>query len=271
VIPKLVMVTNRRTSRFQLPALAQRALAGGADIVQIREKDLDDQELFELSRSVLAAVGDPGQVTVNGSINVARKLGIGLHLPEGAAQPSEAIRREMSLVGRSVHSQQSAAASEWADYLIAGHVFPTASKTGKPPIGVEGLVQITASVATPVLAIGGISAEMVGNVLAAGAAGIAVLSAINDAEDPEAATRTYRSALEAAMSQTQTTIDVTVNGKQATIPDGQTVHDYLAIRGLHDRMVVVELNGQIIRRAAYESAMISAGDRIEIVHFVGGG
>jgi len=150
-------------------------------------------------------------------------------------------------------------------------VFPTASKTGRSPIGVEGLVQITASVATPVLAIGGITPAKVGNVLAAGAAGIAVLSAINDAEDPEAEGRRYRRALEAAMSQTQTNIDVTVNGKQATIPDGQTVHDYLAIRGLHDRMVVVDLNGQIIRRAEYKSAMISAGDRIEIVHFVGGG
>ena len=73
------------------------------------------------------------------------------------------------------------------------------------------------------------------------------------------------------MSNTQTTVDVTVNGKQATIPSGQTIHGYLASRGFHDRMVVVELNGQIIRRAAFDTATISAGDRIEIVHFVGGG
>jgi thiamine biosynthesis protein ThiS len=270
-IPKLVVVTNRHTARYSLPDLAQRALAGGADVVQIREKDLEERALFKLTHSVLAAVVDPARVMINGSVEIARRLGIGLHLPEGANKPSETILSELTLVGRSVHTQQSAIATEWADFLIAGHVFPTRSKPGRPPIGVDGLGKITNSVTIPVIAIGGMTLERVGNVLAAGAAGIAVLSAINDSDDPEAAARGFKSTLEAAMSNTQTTVDVTVNGKQVTIPSGQTIHGYLASRGFHDRMVVVELNGQIIRRAAFDTATISAGDRIEIVHFVGGG
>jgi sulfur carrier protein len=55
------------------------------------------------------------------------------------------------------------------------------------------------------------------------------------------------------------------------IPEALSVSDYLATRDLHERLVVVELNGQILKRAEFPSAQIAAGDQIEIVHFVGGG
>lgn len=66
-------------------------------------------------------------------------------------------------------------------------------------------------------------------------------------------------------------ISVMINGKEASLPPGMTVASYLSLRELNDRLVVVELNGEIIRRTEFPSVTISAGDQIEIVHFVGGG
>jgi thiamine biosynthesis protein ThiS len=66
-------------------------------------------------------------------------------------------------------------------------------------------------------------------------------------------------------------IDIVVNGRPSNAAVGANVLDLLRERGQHERLVVVEINGVIVRRSAFESTMISPGDRIEIVHFVGGG
>jgi thiamine biosynthesis protein ThiS len=66
-------------------------------------------------------------------------------------------------------------------------------------------------------------------------------------------------------------ISLTINGKPAEIPRGSTVLDYLKSRGHHERLVVVELNGTILPRTSFGEAFLSAGDKVEIVHFVGGG
>jgi sulfur carrier protein len=67
------------------------------------------------------------------------------------------------------------------------------------------------------------------------------------------------------------TVEVTINGKEEPHAAGMTIADYLASRELKDRLVVVELNGEIIKRTDFPSITIKAGDEIEIVHFVGGG
>jgi sulfur carrier protein len=74
-----------------------------------------------------------------------------------------------------------------------------------------------------------------------------------------------------ATSETKTTTVVTINGKEVQLPSQMTVSDYLASRDLKERLVVVELNGTILNRSEFSSTFISAGDQIEIVHFVGGG
>lgn len=71
--------------------------------------------------------------------------------------------------------------------------------------------------------------------------------------------------------ETTTGIELTINGKPVTLPRPMTITDYLKLRGHHDRMVVVELNGTIIRRPSFDATVIGAGDKVEIVHFVGGG
>ena len=67
------------------------------------------------------------------------------------------------------------------------------------------------------------------------------------------------------------TIAITLNGEEREVPAGLTVTDLLAHLGLHERLVVVELNREILRRGQYGEMPVSAGDTVELVHFVGGG
>lgn len=196
--PWLMLVTDRRlTGSCDLVAVVAQAVAGGVDLVQVREKDLPDAELLALTRAILAAVAGRAQVVVNDRPEVARQAGTGLHLPEAAPLPPQ----RPALWGRSIHSPQQAAAAarEGAGYLVAGPVFPTDSKPGAPPLGPEGLQAVVqAAAGCPVLAIGGIEPHRVAPVLQAGAAGVAVRGAILRAADPQAAAQALRQALDAA-------------------------------------------------------------------------
>jgi len=107
------------------------------------------------------------------------------------------------LVGRSVHEPEEAlrAAEAGADYVTFGHVFPTNSKPGLPPRGIQMLADIVAALDVPVLAIGGINAANLNEVLATGCAGIALISAILSAKEPRQAARELRTALDASPHQ----------------------------------------------------------------------
>ena len=70
---------------------------------------------------------------------------------------------------------------------------------------------------------------------------------------------------------TAPTVDIIVNGKAATVPTGATVHDVLAGKRMTDAMAIVERNGEIVPRGAYATTALQAGDRLEVVHAVGGG
>jgi thiamine-phosphate diphosphorylase len=131
----------------------------------------------------------------------------GVHLPEGRFTV-EATRRILSpgsLVGRSVHSVEGAekAADEGADYLLTGTIFASQSHPGLPPAGVGFLRDVCAAVSLPVLAIGGVTPQNLGLCLNAGAVGVAVLSQIMQASDPQAAAQAYRTALNEAWSKRQ--------------------------------------------------------------------
>jgi thiamine-phosphate pyrophosphorylase len=104
------------------------------------------------------------------------------------------------LVGRSVHGLDEAvrAASEGAHYVTFGHVFPTTSHPGVPPRGLEELARIVQALDVPVIAIGGITANNLDDVLATGCAGIAVISAILAHPDARAATARLRQALDSS-------------------------------------------------------------------------
>lgn len=278
-IPRLMLVTDRQRSAFPLSELVRESVAGGVEAVQIREKDLERDDLARLARTLARTIGGRARLSLNGDPALAAYLGLDVHLPETG--PSIASVRSVvgtqPLIGRSVHSVEAAAANADADYLIAGHVFPSRSKPGLPPIGLNGLAAIVRETSVPVLAIGGISSRNVRAVLQTGARGIAVIDAIASETEPGAAAMELRRVMnqtddkEQAMSTAAEETIVIVNGKDAAIPAGASVADFLASKGFREKLVVVELNGRILDRGSFASTPLVAGDKVEIVHFVGGG
>jgi len=271
-LPRLLLVTDRHRARLPLPELAARAIQGGVDVVQVREKDLSTSELLSLCSSVLDAIGDPSRLMVNGSPSVSTSLGIGLHVPESKIEAIRIRPSELTLCSRAFHAESTVSDLTAFNFAIVGHVFETGGKAGRPPLGLDRLRIIAQGLPIPVLAIGGMTPERVASVLSTGAKGVAVLSAINESFEPENVAASFEKALEKAMSeQKQELMSITLNGKPVTIPRGTTVTGYLASRNFHERMVVVELNGTILPKKEFEETVLTAGDKVEIVHFVGGG
>lgn len=194
--PRLTFVTDRRRSRISLPDLVDAACRGGADAIQLREHDLGDEEVHRLASTLAAICAGKALLTVNNRPNIAAEVGAGLHLPEAA----DAVRPwALPFVSRAVHSAEAAARARGCDALVAGHVFASASKPGKPPLAISGLSTIVMATRLPVVAIGGIDAGNAAAVVAAGALGVAVISSIADADDPEAAARLIRQAVDEAL------------------------------------------------------------------------
>jgi thiamine-phosphate diphosphorylase len=151
-------------------------------LVQVREYEIDDQRLLTLvSRIVSAAKPGGASIVVNDRVDIAIAAGAaGVHL-RGDSPSAAAVRLIVPpgfLIGRSVHSVEEAVQAEAAgvDYVIAGTIFPTASKgPGAPVAGIDGLSEVCGAVRVPVLAIGGITTDKVGDIAAAGAAGAAAI------------------------------------------------------------------------------------------------
>ena len=161
-------------------AQARAAAAAAVDLIQVRERDLEANLLAGLVSAIVAAIhGTPTRVVVNDRLDVALASGAdGVHLRADSI-PVEAARGMSPagfLVGRSVHSVADLRPAAAADYLVAGTVFPSASKASNHPLlGPAGLREIAAAARRPVLAIGGISVDRIDDVAAAGAAGVAAI------------------------------------------------------------------------------------------------
>jgi thiamine-phosphate pyrophosphorylase len=164
-------VTDRR--RADILDCSARAIRDGVEMIQIREKDLPARELCELVCRIRdLAAGTTTRILVNGRLDVALAAGIdGVHLPANGL-PAQRVRPHVKLLGVSTHNLQEAIDAEQsqADFIVFGPIFETPGKTG---IGIEPLRKVVSSVKLPVLAIGGISAANIDDVLQAGAAGIA--------------------------------------------------------------------------------------------------
>ena len=166
-------VTDRRQG--DILAFAARAVRDGVDMIQIREKDLPASELFQLvSRIRDIAAGTKTEVLVNDRLDVALATKIsGVHLP-AAGLPADRVRPFVKLLGVSVHTLEEAVTAEHAgaNFVVFGPVFDT---PGKSPVGLERLREVVASVTIPVLAIGGVNAQNVDDVLKTGARGFAAI------------------------------------------------------------------------------------------------
>jgi thiamine-phosphate pyrophosphorylase len=185
----------------ELPALVEAAVAGGVTVVQLRAKGLAGGPFVELAHEIVRALAEPGvPLIVNDRLDVALACGAaGVHLGQDDL-PVPLARRILgpgATIGVSANTPEQArrAELEGADYVGAGPVFATASKeTSLPVLGPEGVGRIKRAVGIPVVAIGGIGAGNAAAVAAAGADGIAVISAILGAPDARRAAAELRRA-----------------------------------------------------------------------------
>lgn len=181
-----------------LPVMEQmRAAAqGGAWAVQLRDKQMADAAFCDLARAGMALLAPLGvKLFVNDRIGVALAAGVdGLHIGQSDGEP-EAVRARIGphmLLGLSIETlaQCRAMPQRGVTYIGAGPVRATATKPDHAaPIGMAGLREIAAAAPCPTIAIGGIGADDAAAVRAAGAVGMAVVSAVTRAADPCAATR----------------------------------------------------------------------------------
>jgi thiamine-phosphate pyrophosphorylase len=185
-------------------ATARAAVAGGATVVQLRDKAADTERMIETGRMLKAALAGTGAVLiVNDDVEAAIAIGAdGLHIGQGDMAVAEARARigATMVLGFSVETPALAASVDPAlvDYIGAGPVFATPSKPDhKAPVGFDGLAAQVAASPVPAVAIGGLKAEHVAQVLKAGAQGVAVVSAICGQPDPKAAARALRDRIDA--------------------------------------------------------------------------
>jgi len=159
------------------------AAVEGVHLVQIRERDLDGGPLTRLVSACVDAIrGTHARVLVNDRFDVALAAGAhGVHL-RGDSFPASRIAPWAPsgfLIGRSVHSiAEAVTAAKYGavNYLIFGTVFDSSSKPGRSPAGLHALSQVASATRLPVLAIGGVTAANIAEVMAAGAAGAAAIS-----------------------------------------------------------------------------------------------
>lgn len=198
---RLLLVTDPRPD---LAARVEAAVRGGVDVVQLREKDAAMHEVVALAEELREICASFAGVlfTVNDDVELARIVGAdGVHLgqeDEPVARAREILGPDV-IVGRSAGTVEEAreAVREGADYLGVGTVFATPTKPDAQVAGLA-LVETVAreGIPLPWFAIGGITHETAPEVAAVGAPGFAVVRAILDASDPEAAARELRALLE---------------------------------------------------------------------------
>ncbi len=195
------MILDRAASRGRdLLFIADAVIGVGVRWIQLRDKTATPRELLTVARSIGPRVQAAGGVfIVNDRLDVALAAeASGVHLGQDDLPAAEGRRVAPALVlGVSTHSVDQArkAQAEGADYVALGSIFSTGSKAGFELVGLETLRRVRLRVTAPIVAIGGITLERVPAVLAAGADGIAVISAIGLARDPGAAAAEFLGAI----------------------------------------------------------------------------
>ena len=196
LLPALCLVTDRRRLAVgrRLEEVVERAVEGGATMVQLRDKDLSAAEMLALAWRLREVTRGRALLFINDRVDIALACEAdGVQLGEEGL-PVEAARRASGgglLLGRSVHSVEGAVAAEaeGVDLVVVGTIFQSESHPGASAAGVGLLRRVSDRVGVPALAIGGVTSANVSSVIAAGASGAAVIGDIVASDDPERAAR----------------------------------------------------------------------------------
>jgi thiamine-phosphate pyrophosphorylase len=202
---RLYLVCDARPRAF-----LDAALRGGVDIIQLRDKALDDDGLVAAARDFRAAADAAGALFILNDrpdlVDACAADGVHVGQDDGSVANARVAVGPERIVGRSTHAPEQGAAADAdpdVDYFAVGPVHATPTKPGRAPAGL-GYVRWAASHATtPWFAIGGLDATNVGEVTAHGASRIVVVRAITDAGDPETAARALRAGLEVPLGAAQ--------------------------------------------------------------------
>jgi thiamine-phosphate pyrophosphorylase len=196
---RLYLVCDARPRAF-----LEAALRGGVDMIQLRDKRLDDEALVAAAREFRAAADGAGALFIlNDRPDLVAACGAdGVHVGQDDASVDDARAAvgPERIVGRSTHVPPQGAAADAdpdVDYVVVGPVHATPTKPGRPAAGLGYVEWAAANLTKPWFAIGGLDAGNVGEVTARGARRIVVVRAIAAAADPEHAARALREQLEA--------------------------------------------------------------------------
>jgi thiamine-phosphate pyrophosphorylase len=208
--PTLYLVTDPElASGRALVDVVAAAVRGGVTLVQLRDKRAGGRDLLDAARA-LKAVLDPMRVPliVNDRADVAHAAGVGCHVGQSdlPAVAARAIVGPDAIVGVSLDDPDQAAGidRDLVDYVAYGPFAATATKADAGrAVGPDGLAMVAKQTLLPLVAIGGIAADNAADAVRAGADGIAVISAIMAADDPEAASRALRAAIDAAKAEVE--------------------------------------------------------------------
>jgi thiamine-phosphate pyrophosphorylase len=199
---RLYLVCDGAPGGRPLSGGLREVAAGGVDVVQLRAKELDDEALLALATAARPVCDELGLLLiVNDRPLVAAAAGAdGVHVgqdDEAVASVRETVGPDV-LIGLSTHTpaQVDAAGSAGVDYVGVGPVHATPTKPGRPAVGLSLVRHAAAHAAVPWFAIGGIDAQNIREVVAAGARRVAVVRAIASAAEPRAAARRLRDALD---------------------------------------------------------------------------
>ena len=206
------IVDPEHTGGRALPDLARAVAAGGATLVQLRDKVHEPRAMVELTRAIKAALPPDVPLIVNDRVDVAREAGAdGVHLGQEdmPVEKAREILGPVPFIGLSIKTVEQAQAAPLGilDYVGIGGVFGTTSKNNTSrPIGPDGLRNIVKVFRDrignfPMCGIAGINAKNAAEVIAAGADGVSVISALSLAPDPAAAARELRAIVDAALEQ----------------------------------------------------------------------
>lgn len=176
------------------------ALKGGVDMIQLREKDLSDDEVYERALKIKKEADKyDTPLIIDDRVDVAKELGVGVHLGDEdmSIKEARAILGDDAIIGASVKTVERAyeAEAEGASYFGTGALFPTQTKVITRHTSLETFRAVKKSVALPVYAIGGINERTLPELAGEDFDGICVVSAIQYAEDPEAAVKKLRAIL----------------------------------------------------------------------------
>lgn len=201
----LFMLTDPDLSGREATDRAVAGIRGGVTHVVVRRPHDSPASIYQMATMLCSTFHKDAwwKMLVHDRVDVAlatHAQGVVLRLNGIPGGPAKWLLGDERMMGVSVHTpgQAGSALLQYADFLIFGNVYETASHPGTPGAGLDALADIVEGSYVPVVAIGGIMAERVDEVLATGAFGVAVIRAISRAPDPEAAARELRQAVDAA-------------------------------------------------------------------------